>query len=95
MNTTEVIVILARKLGISQAAARQLLHERLRGFTRTLIDENIVELPGLGTIETQLTQDRRQYIPSKHSICLIPTHKRAVFKINNLFKARLKRDGSL
>lgn len=93
MNTTEVIITLARKLGISQAAARKLLHDRLHGFNQILLNENTVELPGLGNIEIQQTKDRRQYIPSKKCHYLIPSHKRMAFKITNLFKARLKRIG--
>ena len=93
MNTTEVIITLARKLGISQAAARKLLHDRLAEFTQTLLKENNVELTGLGKIEIQQTRERRQYIPSKKSYCLVPSHKHATFRINNFFKARLKRNG--
>lgn len=93
MNTTEVIITLARKLGVSQASARKLLHDRLRDFSQVLLNENNVDLPGLGKIEIQQTKERRQYIPSKNSYCLVPSHRRAAFKINNLFKARLRRNG--
>lgn len=93
MNTTEVIITLARKLGISQVAARKLLHERLSEFSQTLVDENSVDLPGLGKIEIQQARDRHQYLPGKKCICLIPSHKRTTFKITSLFKARLRRIG--
>ena len=39
MNTSEMVIILARKLNISQAAARTLLRERLTGFGRELVDQ--------------------------------------------------------
>lgn len=94
MNTTEIIVTLARKLGISQAAARTLLRERLNGFGQILAKQKTLDLPGIGTIEVQQTKERRQYIPGKDSICIIPSHKRPVFKINKLFRARLRKDGS-
>lgn len=93
MNTTEVIISLARKLGISQASARQLLHERLKGLGLILMQDKSVDLPGLGKIEIQQVKEKRQYIPSKHCHCLVPSHKRTTFKINSLFKARLKRSG--
>lgn len=93
MNTTEVIITLARKMGISQAAARKLLNERLKGFSQILLKEKSVDLPGLGKIEIQQTKARRQYIPSKQCHCLVPSHKRTAFKINTLFKARLRRNG--
>ncbi len=93
MNTTEVIITLARKLNISQAAARTLLRERLTGFGKALMAQETVDLPGLGTIEVQQTRARRQYIPGKHGFCLVPAHKRPVFKLNTLFKARLRRNG--
>ena len=94
MNTTEIVVILARKLGISQAAARTLLRERLNGFGRILVEQKALDLPGLGRIEVQKIKERRQYIPGKDSICVVPSHKRPVFKINKLFRARLRKDGS-
>lgn len=93
MNTTEVIITLSRKLGISQAAARKLLHQRLAGFSETLLTENRVDLPGLGRIEIQQTKERRQYIPGKQCLCLVPSRRRASFKLNQLFKARLRRSG--
>lgn len=93
MHTTEVIITLARKLGISQASARKLLHERFAVFSQSLLKESSVDLPGLGKIETQQTKERRQYIPSKQSYCLVPSHRRAAFKVNTLFKARLRRTG--
>ena len=93
MNTSEMVIILARKLNISQAAARTLLRERLTGFGRELVDQGSIELPGLGTIQVQQTKARRQYIPGKNSYCLVPAHKRLAYKINNLFKARLRRLG--
>jgi nucleoid DNA-binding protein len=93
MNTTEVIITLARKLGISQAAARKILNQRLKDFSQQLLKDNNVDLPGLGKIETHHTKARRQYIPSKQCLCLVPSHKRTAFKINTLFKARLKRNG--
>jgi nucleoid DNA-binding protein len=93
MNTTEVIITLARKLNISQASARTLLRERLTGFGKALMAQETVDLPGLGTIEVQQTKTRRQYIPGKHGFCLVPSHKRPVFTINTLFKARLRRNG--
>ena len=93
MNTSEVVISLARKLGISQASARQLLRERLKGFGQILLQENNVDLPGLGKIEVQRVKEKHQYIPSKRCHCLVPAHKRTVFKINSLFKARLRRNG--
>ena len=93
MNTTEIIITLARKLNISQAAARTLLRERLSGLGKALMSQETIDLPGLGTIEVQQTKERRQFIPGKHGYCLVPSHKRPVFKINNLFKARLRRQG--
>ena len=93
MNTTEVIITLARKLGISQVAARKLIHERLGGFSQTLVNENRVDLPGFGKLEIQQTKDRYQYIPGKKCQYLIPSHKRTTFKMSNLFKARLRRIG--
>jgi len=93
MNTTEIIITLARKLNISQAAARILLRERLTGFGKALMAQETVDLPGLGTIEIQQTKARRQYIPGKHGFCIIPSHKRPAFKISTLFKARLRRNG--
>lgn len=93
MNTTEIVITLARKLRISQSAARSLLRDRLSEFGQELIEQNSIELPGLGTIEVKDTKVRRQYIPSKKSICLIPAHKRMAFRINNLLKARLRRQG--
>lgn len=93
MNTTEIVITLARKLRISQAAARNLLRERLTDFGKELVNQGAIELPGLGTIEVNDTKVRRQYIPGKDCMCLIPAHKRLSFKINNLLKARLKRQG--
>lgn len=93
MNTTEIIVTLARKLNISQASARALLRDRLTDFGRALVEQEKIELPGLGSIEVQQTKARRQYIPSKQGICLVPAHKRTAFKIDSLFKARLRRQG--
>lgn len=93
MHTTEIIITLARKLGISQVSARSLLRDRLNGFGEELIEQGIIELPGLGKIEVTDTKVRRQYIPGKDCICLVPAHKRLSFKINNLLKARLKRQG--
>lgn len=87
-------MILARKLGISQAAARTLLRERLKGFGQTLARQETLDLPGLGNIEVQQTKQRRQYIPGKDCVCIVPSHKRPAFKINNLFKARLRKDGA-
>jgi nucleoid DNA-binding protein len=93
MNTSEIVSILAKKLRISQAAARKLLRERLNEFENELIEQGALDLPGLGAIEIKSTKVRRQYIPGKKSICLIPAHKRLVFRINNLLKARLKKQG--
>lgn len=93
MNTTEIVITLAKKLKISQVAARSLLKDRLTVFGKELVDQGSIELPGLGTIEVNDTKVRRQYIPGKDSICLIPAHKRLSFKINNLLKARLRRQG--
>jgi nucleoid DNA-binding protein len=93
MNTTEVIITLARKLNISQAAARTLLRERLTGFGKALMAQETVDLPGLGTIEVQQIKERRQYIPGKYGFCIVPSHKRPAFKIDNFFKARLRRKG--
>lgn len=93
MNTSEIIITLARKLNISQAAARTLLHDQLTILGKTLVEQKTIDLPGLGSIEIQETKLRRQYIPGKHGYCLVPAHKRPVFKINNLLKARLRRQG--
>ena len=83
MNTTEVIITLARKLNISQASARILLRDRLNGFGKALVEQKKIDLLGLGSIEVQQTKIRQQYIPGKHCFCVIPSHKRTVFKINN------------
>ena len=93
MNTTEIIITLARKLNISQAAARILLRDRLTSFGKALMTQETIDLPGLGTIEIQQTRERRQYIPGKHGFCIVPSHKRPVFKIDKFFKARLRRKG--
>lgn len=93
MNTTEIVITLARKLEISQAAARNLLRDRLTRFGKELVNQGSLEFPGIGNIEVVDTKVRRQYIPGKKSICLIPAHKRLAFRINNLLKARLKRQG--
>lgn len=91
MNTTEVVKILARKLNISQAAARTVLQEKLHDLGNALITQESIDLPGLGTMQVQETRVRRQFIPGKNSICIIPAHKRLIFKINNLLKAHLRR----
>lgn len=93
MNTTEIIITLARKLDISQVSARALLQERLIGFGKALMAQETVDLPGLGTIEVIQTKERRQYIPGKYGFCIVPSHKRPAFKIDNFFKARLRRQG--
>ena len=93
MNTTEIIITLARKLNISQASARVLLREQLTSLSKVLVKQETIELPGLGAIEVQQTKLRKQYIPGKYGFCLIPSHKRPAFKIDNLFKARLRRQG--
>ena len=93
MNTTEVVQTLAKKLNISQAAARSVLQEKLRELSNALIKQETVDLPGLGTIQAQETKVRRQFIPGKNSICIIPAHKRLIFKVNNFLKARLRRQG--
>ena len=93
MNTTEVSIILARKLRISQAAARLLLREKLKEWSDSLVAGNQIELPGLGELRVQNTKARRQYIPSRKGFFLVPEHKRLAFRLNNFFKARLKRKG--
>lgn len=93
MNTSEIVITLAKKLRISQVAARSLLRKRLNEFAKELIEQGSLDLPGLGALEIKHTEARRQYIPSKKSLCLIPAHKRLTFRINNLLKARLKKQG--
>lgn len=94
MNTTEVSIILARKLKISQAAARLLLREKLQQWSESLVNDSHLELPGLGELQVQTSSTRRQYIPSRKEFYLVPEHKRLTFRLNNFFKARLKRRGN-
>ena len=94
MNTTEVVKILAKKLNISQVAARLVLRNKLAEINKALVNQETIDLTGLGTIQVNETKVRRQYIPGKESFCLVPAHKRVTFKINNLFKRRLRRQGT-
>lgn len=93
MNTTEVSILLAKKLKITQSAARVLLREKLAALRESLISESSIELPGLGDIQVRKVKERRQYIPTKNDVCIVPAHKRPAFRIDNLFKARLRKQG--
>lgn len=93
MTTIEVIKLLATRLNISQAAARELLTNKLADLGTSLNNEQSVSLPKLGKIHIKTSTPRRSYIPSKNQYCIIPERKRIRFKIAAGFKKLLLKRG--
>ena len=93
MTTTEIIKILAGRLGITQVAAREVVHKKLADLSRQIRDEGGVALRGFGKITVQMVQARRNYIPGKSKYYLIPAHKHVKFSSYPSFRKRLKEEG--
>ncbi|MEJ2760494.1 MAG: HU family DNA-binding protein [Gammaproteobacteria bacterium] len=94
MTTSEIIKILARRLGITQVAARAVVHRKLETLTHQIYEEGGVALKGFGKITVQTAKARRNYIPGKSKYYLIPAHKRVKFSAYPSFKNRLKEEGA-
>jgi nucleoid DNA-binding protein len=92
MTTTEIIKILAGRLGITQIAAREVVHKKLAVLSRQICDEGGVALKGFGKITVQMTKARRNYIPGKSKYYLIPAHKKIKFSSYPSFRKRLKEE---
>jgi len=93
MTTSEIIKILAGRLGITQVAARAVVRKKLEALSQQLYEEGGVALKGFGKITVQTAKARRNYIPGKSKYYLIPAHKRIRFSTYPSFKKRLKEEG--
>lgn len=93
MNSSEVVKLLALRLGISQVAAKDLMRKKLEELRLVLSQDQTVQLPRLGTFRIRQTKPRQAYIPGKDCRCLIPTRRHTNFKTSPAFKALLRKRG--
>lgn len=78
MTTTEIIRLLAKRLGMNQKLTRETLREVLNIFSRRLVKGDVAHMPGLGQLKVQTTKDRYGHIPGKGK-CFIPARQRVSF----------------
>lgn len=78
MTTTEIIRLLAKRLGMNQKLTRKALRKVLNLLTQRLVKGDVAAIPGLGQLRVQTTKDRYGYIPGKGK-CFIPARQRVSF----------------
>ena len=80
MTTAELAKALAERLGVTQRQARSLLDGYVSSIVRQLEENNSIALRNFGSFSIKEVAEKRSYIPAKESLCLIPAHRKLVFK---------------
>ncbi len=80
MTTAELVRALAKRMGVSQKQARTLLDGYVAAISRQLAQKNAVILRGFGSFSVKQIPEKRSYVPSEKSLCLIPAHDKLHFK---------------
>ena len=79
MNTSDLVVQLARRLNISQRRARQLLLRYITLLTENLANGRRIVLQGFGSFEIRDIAPREVYLPSSGEKVLIPGRRQVSF----------------
>jgi len=90
MNTTEIIEHLARRLAISKAEARRIVHAHLEAISRHIAAGDTVVLRGFGTFGSKRTHAHKGYLPNTDTEALIPGHRRPFFRPSSRLKAEVQ-----
>lgn len=91
MTTTEIIKLLAKRLGMNQKLTREALREVIGLLTQRLVQGETALMPGLGQLKVQTTKDRYGHIPGKGK-CFIPARERVSFHQDKKIKNKLALD---
>ena len=91
MNKTELVVVVANEVGLTQEKANETLNKFIEVITRTLAknDEKVV-ISGFGTFEVRNRVARRGKNPRSGEEIEIPAQKSPAFKAGKLLKEAIK-----
>lgn len=90
MNTTDIVKLMAERLGKSQAEVRADLDSTLEVFTKHFGREEGFTLPGFGTFRVTLKDKRKSYNISKGENVLLPKKQVLEFSPSTTLKETTK-----
>lgn len=80
MTTAELVRALAKRMGVTQRQARELLDGYVGAISQQLAQNNNVIIRTFGSFSVKEIAEKHAYVPAKESLCLIPAHKKIAFK---------------
>lgn len=87
MNTSELVKALAARLQLNQRDSRSLLDSYIAAISRQLAQKHSVTLRNFGSFTVKKVAEKRAYLPSFSSYCIIPAHHKLEFKASKRFRA--------
>lgn len=87
MTTAELVKALAARLKLNQQESRSLLDSYIAAINSQLAQNHSVTLRNFGSFTVKEVAEKRAYLPSFRSYCLIPAHHKLEFKAAKKLRA--------
>jgi DNA-binding protein HU-beta len=91
MNKAQLIEVVARKTGVSQAKAGESVNAVLEAFSEALDQEGAIQLVGFGSLTVETRAERNGRNPKTGESMVIPSSKYVKFTAGKALKERVNR----
>ena len=91
MNKNELISVISKKTGKTQAETKEFIETFIETVTENLKQDEKVSLIGFGTFETRERKARQGRNPQTGKEILIPATKSPAFKAGSFLKEEIKK----
>jgi DNA-binding protein HU-beta/integration host factor subunit alpha len=93
MNNSEVIQILADRVGKSQDEIKRLLKLITAVLKKVLDEGRQFTIPSLGTFSTMVRKERKAYHPQDRQGMILPQKRVVAFRPGSTLKEKVKNEG--
>lgn len=90
MTTSEIVKLLAGKLGKPQTEVKRLLVSTVSIFKEHLVNHNSFTIPRFGTFAVTERKERKAYNPHYKALTLLPKKVVTVFRPSKALKDQIK-----